>query len=198
MYTRSHWSWIHPWTERIRTKFMKRFYVPELFRCCVLSKVKKSSDSDSSLPGLYYKWSILEWPSGWAGQGRDKIKISQEIWFKNQKYPVKLLTLQRSEFKCCGLERGFCWWCFHDHGQEIWELRKLPKLSLMDLKEIIYVASDWIIQNLDIGGNCCWLVLTLTRGIDARLCQDFLCHWELAINSRPSFSPSVKTPSSSC
>ena len=134
MYTRSHWSWIHPWTERIRTKFMKRFYVPELFRCCVLSKVKKSSDSDSSLPGLYYKWSILEWPSGWAGQGRDKIKISQEIWFKNQKYPVKLLTLQRSEFKCCGLERGFCWWCFHDHGQEIWELRKLPKLSLMDLK----------------------------------------------------------------
>ena len=52
----------------------------------------------------------------------------------------------------------------------------------MDSNEIIYVASDWITQNLDIGGN--WSVLTLTdkRSIDARLCQDFLCWWELAIN----------------
>ena len=36
-------------------------------------------------------------------------------------------------------------------------------------------------SDLDIGGK--WLVLTLlTLGIDARLCQDFLCWWEPAIS----------------
>ena len=53
-------------------------------------------------------------------------------------------------------------------------------------------------SDLDIGGK--WLVLTLlTRGIDARLCQDFLCWWELAIyiNSRPSFRES-KLPAAQC
>ena len=35
-------------------------------------------------------------------------------------------------------------------------------------------------SDLDIGGK--WLVLTLlTLGIDARLCQDFLCCWAISI-----------------
>ena len=181
MYTQSQWSWIHPQTKRIRTKFMKRFYVQVL--CAEWRSKKSLQDSESSLSSLYYKQFTLEWPLGWPGYNGDKIKISQEenlipkcsasILYKGstltKKWPhpcglvFKLMMFTRSQPRDLGAEKiaqiefdgfeGDHLGCVSLNNSEPWHWW-----------ELVGIDAD-------------------TGGIDARFCHDFLCWRELAINS---------------